>query len=332
VERQVAHLTRLVDDLLDAARIARGRIRLHRMPVELGGLVLGTVEDHRPTFDDAGIALETHLPPEPCWVDVDATRIAQVLGNLLGNAAKFTAPGGRVEITLRRERDAAAVTIRDTGVGIAPEVRERLFEPFAQAPQTLDRTLGGLGLGLATVKGLVELHGGTVALSSGGTGCGAEFTVRLPPTAAPAARGREVARSTAPRALRVLVIDDNQDAASTLQQVLALAGHEARIAFDGARGVALARAFAPDVVLCDIGLPGMDGYAVARALRGDPVTRDARLLALTGYARPDDLRRAAEAGFDRHLSKPLGIDALVQALEEPQARRAASDLQPSPGM
>jgi two-component system CheB/CheR fusion protein len=315
VERQVAHLSHLVDDLLDVTRIARGKVRLHREPVELGELVRRTVEDHRPTFDHAGVAVDARLARDPCWVLADATRVAQIVGNLLGNAAKFTAPGGRVEVSVRREADAAAVRIADTGVGIAPEVQERLFEPFNQAPQTLDRTRGGLGLGLATVKGLVELHGGSVALSSAGEGRGAEFTVRLPLTAAPAAT-REATRPAAGDHRRVLVVDDNEDAASTLKELLALSGHEVRVALDGPQGVAAAREFLPDLVICDIGLPGMDGYAVARALRAVPATHDAYLVALSGYALPDDLRRAADAGFDRHLAKPLALDSLERALAE----------------
>jgi PAS domain S-box-containing protein len=316
VERQVGHLSRIVDDLLDVTRIARGKISLHREAAELGELVQRTVEDHRPTFDRAGVVLEARLPRETCWVLVDATRVAQVLGNLLGNAAKFTAPGGRVDVTVGSVDGTGIVTVRDTGVGIAPEVQARLFEPFAQAPQTIARTRGGLGLGLATVKGLVELHGGSVGLASAGPGRGAEFTIRLPGTSAPPERRAEEPPGAARR--RVLVIDDNEDAASTLREMLELSGHAVRIALDGPQGVAAARAFRPDLVVCDIGLPGMDGYAVARALRAEPATRDAYLVALTGYALPDDLRRAAEAGFDRHLAKPLRLDVLERALADPR--------------
>jgi two-component system CheB/CheR fusion protein len=313
VERQVAHLSRIVDDLLDVTRLARGKVQLRREPVELGELVQRTVEDHRATFDRAGVGLEARLPRDACWVEVDATRVAQVVGNLLGNAAKFTAPGGQAQVTVRREGGSVAVAVRDTGVGIAPEVQAHLFEPFAQAPQSIARTRGGLGLGLATVKALVELHGGAVALASAGPGCGSEFTVRLPLSAAPAERRGAPAAGEALRR-RVLVVDDNEDAACTLKEILELSGHDVRMARDGPGGVALAHAFAPEVVVCDIGLPGMDGYAVARALRADPITRGAYLVALTGYALPEDQRRAAEAGFDRHLSKPLPVDELERAL------------------
>ena len=319
VERQVGHLSRIVDDLLDVTRLARGTIRLHREPAELGELVRRGVEDHRATFDGAGVALEARLPRDACWVLVDETRFAQVLGSLLANAAKFTAPGGRVEVSARREAQACAVSVSDTGVGIAPEVQERLFEPFVQAPQTLARTRGGLGLGLAMVKGLVELHGGSVSLASAGPGRGAEFTVRLPLTVTPAERRAERAPEAGRR--RILVVDDNEDAATTLREVLELSGHDVRVALDGPQAVLTARGFRPEIVVCDIGLPGMDGYAVARALRSEPATREAWLVALTGYALPDDLRRAEEAGFDRHLAKPLGVGALESALAVPRGRR-----------
>jgi two-component system CheB/CheR fusion protein len=312
VQRQVGHLSRIVDDLLDVTRLARGKVHLHRERLELGELVQRTVEDHRATFDAAGIALQLTLPREPAWVDVDATRIAQALGNLLGNAAKFTSRGGRVDVGLGADGARAAVTVRDTGIGIPPDVCGRLFEPFSQAPQTLDRSRGGLGLGLATVKGLMELHGGTVSLASAGPGLGAEFTVRLPVAERPPER--LAAPEARCGARRILVIDDNEDGATTLKEVLELEGNAVRIAFDGRRGLALARSFRPEVVVCDIGLPGMDGYAVARALRADPATRDAYLVALSGYAHPDDVRRAQEAGFDRHLAKPLVLDALQRAL------------------
>jgi len=324
VERQAAHLSRLVDDLLDVSRIARGRIRLHRERLDLGALVRGTVEDHRATFDAAGIALRLRLPRQAVWVDVDATRVAQALGNLLGNAANFTARGGRVDVAVGSSDGWGTVAVRDTGIGISPDVLGRLFEPFSQAPQEIDRSHGGLGLGLATVKGLVELHGGSVAIASDGPGCGAEFTIRLPAAEAPARRRPD--RPAPPTSRRrILVIEDNEDGATTLKEVLELRGNEVRVALDGPGGVALARDFAPEVVVCDIGLPGMDGYAVARALRADPATRGIFLVALTGYARPEDVRRAGEAGFDRHLTKPIVLEALERALPvRPRPARPAA--------
>jgi len=324
VERQAAHLSRLVEDLLDVTRIARGKIRLHRERLELGALVRRTVEDHRSAFDTAGIALRLRLPRQAVWVDVDATRVAQVLGNLLGNAAKFTARGGRVDVAVGSADGWGTVAVRDTGIGISSDVLGRLFEPFSQAPQAIDRSRGGLGLGLATVKGLVELHGGSVALASDGPGCGSEFTVRLP-VAAPHGRRRTDRPAPPASRRRILVIEDNEDGASTLKEVLELRGNEVRVALDGPGGVALARDFAPEVVVCDIGLPGMDGYAVARTLRADPATRGIFLVALTGYARPEDVRRAGEAGFDRHLTKPVVLETLERALpERPRPTRSAA--------
>jgi two-component system CheB/CheR fusion protein len=319
VERQLGHLTRIVEDLLDVTRIARGKIRLARGPVELAELVRRTMDDHRGGFEERGVGLQGRLDGGPYWVDGDPTRLVQILGNLLGNAEKFTGRGGRVEVDLRREGAAVALAVRDDGIGIAPEVRDRLFEPFSQGPQALDRTRGGLGLGLSMVKGLVELHGGTIALASGGHGKGAEFTVRLPAILAPkAAQGETASHPAAHHS--VLVIEDNDDAATSLKQVLELCGHDVRVAPDGPTGLALAHEQRPEIVICDIGLPGMDGYEVARALRADAAARDAFLIALTGYARPDDARRAAEAGFDRHLGKPPPLDKLETLLAEIPSR------------
>ncbi len=320
IDRQVTHLTRIVDDLLDMTRIARGKIRLQRVSLALNEQVLRAVEDHRPLFEEAGIELAHDVPGAPCWVDGDASRLAQVLGNLLANALKFTNQGGRVEVILREERGTAVLRVRDTGVGVPPEIVHRLFEPFSQAPQTLARTRGGLGLGLATVKGLVELHGGTVEVASDGPGRGAEFVVRLPAGATPIEPG--VAAEVRPGSPhRVLVIDDNQDAATSLRDVLELSGHSVRVAFDGPAGIAAARAFGPEVVICDIGLPGMDGYQVARQLRSDPTVQGAWLVAMSGYAAPEDRERARVAGFDRHVAKPPSLETLETLFAElPDAR------------
>jgi two-component system CheB/CheR fusion protein len=313
LDRQVTHLTRIVEDLLDVTRVSRGKIRLQRDRLELGALVRRTVEDYRPSFAAARVRLECDVTSDPCWVDADASRIAQVLGNLLGNALKFTNSEGFVEVSVRREPQRAALGVRDTGVGVAPEVVERLFRPFSQAPQTLDRTRGGLGLGLALVRGLVELHGGSVAVASAGPGHGTLFTVRLPLVEAPARR-REQHDETLGAPRRVLVIDDNADAATTLKDVLELGGHDVRVALDGPAGLHVAREFRPEIVICDIGLPGMDGYAVARELRR---TADgAWLVAVSGYAAPEDVRRAHEAGFDRHVAKPATFESLEAVFAE----------------
>jgi PAS domain S-box-containing protein len=319
MERQLGHLTHMVEDLLDVTRIARGKVKLVRAPLDLCALARRTLEDHRAGFEARGIALEGWPGEVPCWVEGDATRLAQVLGNLLGNAEKFTATGGRVQVGLRTDGAAAVLSVRDSGVGIEPEVRSHLFEPFAQGAQPLDRTRGGLGLGLATVKGLVELHGGTVSFASDGPGSGAEFTVRLPLVAAPRPSKADGAAHPVSHH-RVLVIEDNEDAATSLKQVLELSGHEVELAMDGPSGLLLAHEHRPEVVICDIGLPGMDGYQVARAIRADAAARSAYLIALTGYARPEDARRATEAGFDRHIGKPPPIEKLTSLLADvPQA-------------
>jgi PAS domain S-box-containing protein len=314
LERQVVHLTHLVDDLLDLTRISRGKIQLRREPVDLAVLAVRTADDHRALLAEARVALEVRIPEAFVAVEGDAVRLAQVLGNLLQNAAKFTPSGGRVSLEVAREGRWALLRVRDTGVGIDPAVLPRLFQAFAQADATLDRSRGGLGLGLALVKRLAELHGGSVSARSDGAGCGAEFEVRLPLSTRGAACSPEPERVASGGGRRVLVIDDNVDAAETLRDLLEMSGHSVAIAHDGAAALALARTFAPDAVLCDIGLPGMDGYAVARALRADAELGGVLLVALTGYALPEDLRRAAEAGFDVHLAKPPPLEAIEALL------------------
>jgi two-component system CheB/CheR fusion protein len=328
LERQVAHLSRLVDDLLDLTRISRGKIELRRAPVDLADVAVRTAEDHRGLLAAAGIALELRAPAGPVPVDGDAVRLAQVLGNLLHNAAKFTPSGGRVWVELEADRAAAAAAlrVRDDGVGIPADVLPRLFEPFAQADATLARTRGGLGIGLALVRRLVELHGGTVSVRSDGAGRGTEFTLHLPLAERAAAPGPAPAVPERAGALRVLVVDDNADAADTLRDLLEMSGHVATVARDGAEALALARTFWPDAVLCDIGLPGLDGYAVAKTLRADPALAEVFLVALTGYALPDDLRRTAEAGFDAHLAKPPPLETIEALLRH--ARRAGGDARP----
>jgi PAS domain S-box-containing protein len=314
--RQIAHMTRIVDDLLDVTRIGRGKIELRCSELDLGALARRTAEDHRALMEDKQIALAVEVQEHPVVVNGDETRLAQVLGNLLHNAAKFTHVGGQVTLGVAEEQGKAVIHVRDTGTGMAPEVLPTIFQPFAQGKQTLARSEGGLGLGLALVKGLVELHGGSVSAASDGLGKGATFTITLPldVTAArvPARPGLGV--SASPR--RVLVIEDNHDAANSLREVLELDDHVVEVAYSGRDGIEKARAFRPDVVLCDIGLPEMDGYEVARTMRADPDLGRIGLVALSGYAQPEDVAMAKEVGFDAHLAKPPSIDALERALAE----------------
>jgi PAS domain S-box-containing protein len=315
IGRQVGHLTRLVDDLLDVTRITRGKVELRRVELDLEALVRRTADDYLRMMQDRGLELAVESGGGGIVVDGDETRLAQVLGNLLSNAAKFTPCGGRVTIAARAEDRHAVVRVRDTGPGIAPDVLPTIFEPFTQARQTLARTEGGLGLGLALVRGLVLLHGGEVRAVSGHGG--AEFIVTLPlaerrePRAKPPAGPAGVARSAPHR--RVLVVDDNEDAAETLAEMVRVLGHEAEVAYDGRTALRRALEYRPDVVLCDIGLPGMDGYEVAhelRAARG----RDVRLVAISGYAQPEDVTHAAQAGFDEHVAKPCAPAQIEQLL------------------
>jgi len=326
IGRQVTHLTRLIDDLLDITRITRQKLQLHRQRVELTELVHRTIEDNRRGFEARGIKLDVNASPEPLWIDADSERLNQVVSNLLGNAEKFTPAGGSVLVGIQPGGLGAVLVVRDTGSGIPPDLIEQLFEPFAQAPQTLDRSRGGLGLGLAMVKGIVELHGGTVTIASPGLGGGTEVVVSLPLVSAPVqASAAAPAPSTPPR--RVLVIEDNPDAATSLADVMALRGHDVKIAHDGRNGIAEARSFYPDIVICDIGLPGMDGYAVARAFRADPVLARTYLIAISGYAQDTDVQRAITAGFDHHLAKPPDLPTLYRIVHE----ASLDGRRPSPG-
>jgi two-component system CheB/CheR fusion protein len=316
IGRQVAHLTRLIEDLLDVTRITRGKIELQREPVELVELVRRALDDHRAVFAARGLRLEARLAAAPIWLHADPTRLVQIVTNLLGNSAKFTPEGGTVELSVETRGEQAVLRVRDSGIGIPPELIGGLFEPFAQAPQAMDRSQGDLGLGLAMVKGLTELHGGEVRLASDGPGRGTEVLVTLP-RAAPPARPIE-APAVMPEApgCRVLVIEDNLDAAAVIGEALGLMGHEVRVVHRGDAGIALARTFRPAVVLCDLGIPEMDGYAVAAAFRADAdaALRETSLIALSGYARPEDRQRAEAAGFEHHVAKPPDMRELQRLI------------------
>jgi signal transduction histidine kinase/ActR/RegA family two-component response regulator len=316
IERQVAHLTRLVEDLLDVARISRGRIQLRRAPLDLTAVVRNTAEDHRAGMEAASLQLTVEVPSGPVLVEGDATRLAQILGNLLVNSAKFTPGGGAVCVRLSVEAPGTALLqVRDTGEGIEPEILRRIFEPFSQGDQNLARSRGGLGLGLTLVKGLVELHGGAVSVASPGLGGGTTVAVRLPVASAIAAAAAAAARAPGPA--RVLVVEDNRDAAATLREALELEGMVVAVAHDGVAGLEAVRQTRPDVVICDIGLPGaVDGYGVARAIREDPALARTPLVALTGYARAEDRDRAREAGFDLHFGKPTVVEDLLRGIGE----------------
>jgi PAS domain S-box-containing protein len=319
IDRQVAHMARLVDDLLDVSRVSRGKILLRAERLDLVPLVAAVLADLRGLFETSGLELDQELPLEPVWLSGDPTRLSQVVGNLLQNANKFTNPGGKVRVRLVADRESgqAVLTVEDTGIGMDPDILARLFEPFSQADGSLDRSRGGLGLGLALVKGLVELHGGEVRAASPGPGRGSTFTVRLPLLdAEPAVAGSAAAASEPARPLRILVVEDNRDAADSLRMLLELAGYSVEVAYTGRDGLEIARRFHPQVALCDIGLPGgMDGYDLARALREAEETADSHLIAISGYGQEEDQRQAREAGFDRHLTKPVEPAALMRLLE-----------------
>jgi PAS domain S-box-containing protein len=323
IHRQTNHLTRLIDDLLDVTRISRGKIELQRQSIDVREVVRRACDDHRTSFMQRGLALGAEISGEPVWIDADETRIAQAVGNLLHNAGKFGREGGFVTVSVNMAGGQAEIRVRDDGIGIGPELLPRVFEPFVQGDECLARTRGGLGLGLALVKGLVELHGGSVQAHSDGPGRGAEFTIALPLGHAGAEQRPAVAAAYDDRQWRVLVIDDNRDETATLHDALDLSGHHVEVAHDGAEGLEKARAFKPDVVLCDIGLPGMDGYEVARAMRGDPALAAAKLVAVTGYARPEDVLAAREAGFDQHMAKPASIPDLERVVRGFHAALAA---------
>jgi PAS domain S-box-containing protein len=317
IGRQVSQLTRLVDDLLDVTRIVSGKLALQRTRFDLALLLRRTADDHRAGFADAGVTIDVRVGSEPVWMVGDESRMAQATGNLLGNATKFTGSGGRVVLGLEIDRATVTgvISVRDTGVGIHPDLMRRIFEPFVQGDSSLDRSKGGLGLGLALVKSVIELHGGTVEARSGGVGQGAEFVIRVPAEAQPVPGPAPLRpASDCSPSRRVLVIEDNVDAADSFREILELGAHRVEVAYSGPEGLQKARRFGPDVVFCDIGLPGMDGYEVARRSRSDDALRSAYLVALSGYAQPEDQQRATEAGFDAHMAKPPAMERIADVL------------------
>lgn len=324
MERQVKHMVRLVDDLLEVSRITRGKIELRKERIELAAVLRSAVETARPLLERGRHQLAISLPPEPLLLEADGVRLAQVLANLLNNAAKYTEEGGQIWLNARPEADQVVLTVRDTGVGIPAEMLPRVFEMFTQVDRTLGRAQGGLGIGLTLVKRLVEMHGGTVEARSEGLGRGCEFLVRLP--LAGSSSGLAALPSTDPTlevlALRrILVVDDNRDAADSLGMLLRFQGAEVQVAYDGPSALSALTAFQPAIMLLDIGMPSMDGYEVARRVRQQAECKDVTIIALTGWGQDEDRRKSAAAGFDAHLVKPVDHTVLMRLLAEvPKAR------------
>lgn len=316
MDRQIAQLVRLIDDLMDVSRISRGHLTLRRQTTELRTIIDSAVETAQPQLTGAGVSLSTEIPPESCLLDVDATRISQIFLNLLTNAAKFTPAGGRIWLTVAPHTDRVSIVVRDSGIGIAPDDLDRVFGMFVQLNRDLRRSQTGLGIGLTLVKQMAELHGGSVAVWSAGIGHGSEFTVTLPRS--PAALRSAPAKSAAPpkrSVWKVLVADDSQDGADSLAFLLRAAGHDVHTAYEGRVAIDMAEQLRPDVVLLDIGMPEVSGYDVARAIRREAWGRTMRLIALTGWGQAEHRRRSLEVGFDEHLVKPVELDVLEDVLQ-----------------
>ena len=317
MERQVNHLVRLVDDLLEVSRITRGRIELRKETVELAAVARNAIETSRPLIDAAGLQLAISLPQDPIMLDGDPIRLAQVFANLLNNAAKYTDRGGQIWFSAKREENDVVITVRDSGIGISAELLPKVFDMFMQVDRSTDRSQGGLGIGLTLVRSLVELHSGSVEAHSAGPGCGSEFRVRLPIQTP----SRDAHQGSLPAAAvnvlpsrRILVVDDNVDSAKTLGMLLKYLGGDVVVVHDGPAALNAIDDYRPAVVLLDIGMPGMDGFEVARRIRQLPDTHEIKLIALTGWGQEDDRRRTREAGFDHHLIKPADITALQSIL------------------
>ena len=320
MERQVNHMVRLVDDLLDVSRIERGKFTLRKERIELVKVIEGAVEASQPLIDSHGHRLEMDLASEPLSLDADPMRMAQVITNLLNNAAKYMEPGGRIWLSTKRDGERAVIRVRDAGIGIAADVLPRIFEPFTQAKQSLDRSQGGLGIGLSLVHKIVELHGGEVTADSGGPGKGSTFTIRLPLVSSIEFGSKPLAAQIDdPVARRVLVVDDQVSQAEVLAKLFTKHwGHDVAVAHDGPSAWASMHATRPEVVLMDIGLPGLDGLELARRMRAEPKFRDTLLVALTGYGQESDHDSSLEAGFDLHLVKPPSISTLKEVFAHPK--------------
>jgi len=323
MERQLTQLVRLVDDLMDVSRITRGRLELRKEHVLLTTVVNSAIEASQAMIEERGHELTVSLPSQPITLDADPTRLTQVLLNLLGNAAKYSDPGGHIWLTAERQGRELMLSVRDAGIGIAAEHLPHIFELFAQVDRSLERSQSGLGIGLTLVKRLVEMHGGRVEAKSEGPGKGSEFVARLPIVVLSMGKPAAVRADPAnpPSSLRILVVDDNCDGADSLTMMLRLVGNDVRTAYDGEQGVAEAESFRPDVVLLDIGLPKRDGYEACRLIRDQPWGRSLVAVAVTGWGQERDIRRSREAGFDHHMVKPVDPAALLQLLAELQVQK-----------
>jgi len=323
MDRQLVHLVRLIDDLLDVARVSQGKIELRRARIQAADVIRSALESSQPLIEAADHTLTVDIPPAPIWLDADLTRLAQVVGNLLNNAAKYTPEGGRIAVSLRTEGGDAVIAVSDNGLGIPADMQAQVFQLFTQVETHTDRARGGLGIGLALVKQLVAMHGGQVSAESAGPGQGSVFTVRIPlaaaqqaaaPQADPDAAQSMPAQTTPDRPLKVLVIDDDTAVAQTVGWMLEEIGHDYALVHDGRQALQAARDFGPDAILLDIGLPVMDGYAVCRVLRQDERFKHTLIIAQSGWGRDEDREAAADAGFDHHLVKPVGYEALERIL------------------
>jgi signal transduction histidine kinase len=318
LERQVKHMVRLIDDLMDVSRITLGKLELRKERVELASVIRNAVETSRPLIEESGHELAVTHSSMPLDVDGDITRLAQVFSNLLNNAAKHTEQGGEIALIVERHGNEAVVSVRDNGVGIPTEMLAHVFDPFTQVDRSLERSQGGLGIGLTLVKRLVEMHGGSIEARSGSHRMGSEFVVRLPIMLVMASETALGDSRTSPAmqsaGRRILVVDDNRDSARTLARLLEIIGHEARMAHDGGEAVATAEAYHPEVILLDIGLPVMNGYEVAKTIRRHSWGTDIVIVALTGWGQAEDRKRSKEVGIDRHLVKPVEPQALIDLL------------------
>jgi signal transduction histidine kinase/DNA-binding response OmpR family regulator len=330
IERQTMQLVRLVDDLLDVSRITGGKIRIEMECVDVAAIVATAIETSRPLIDEASHALTVSIPDATLCVNCDRVRLAQVLSNLLNNAAKYTRSGGAISLSVASEDSEVVFRVRDNGIGIPPEMLSKIFDLFTQIERSLDRSRGGLGVGLTLARRLVQLHGGSIDVASEGPGQGSEFTVRLPAILPPGTGGAlrtgpATAESVAHAPLRILVVDDNVDAADSVAWLFRQQAHDVRTTHDGRSAIELATEFRPQVVVLDLGLPQLDGYEVSRRLRKLPDTRDSLIIAVSGYGQDEDRRRSSQAGFDHHFIKPVDFQTLMGVLREAENNRSPDE-------